>query len=112
MAFLGDTTYSLGASGAIFGLLGSLLYFGYYYRVYLGNTLKSQIIPLILLNLGIGFIGTGIDNFAHIGGLIGGVLATIAVGVKYKSTTFEKVNGAIVLLIYIGFLGYMAFVGL
>lgn len=112
MAFLGDTTYGLGASGAIFGLLGSLLYFGYHYRVYLGNTLRSQIIPIIILNLGIGFMLTGIDNFAHIGGLIGGILATIAVGIKYKSTTFEKVNGAIVLLIYIIFLGYIAFVGL
>ena len=112
MAFLGDTTYGLGASGAIFGLLGSLLYFGYHYRVYLGNTLRSQIIPIIILNLGIGFMLTGIDNFAHIGGLIGGILTTIAVGIKYKSTTFEKVNGAIVLLIYIIFLGYIAFVGL
>ena len=35
---------SAGASGAIFGLLGALLYFGYHYRTYLGNTLKQSFI--------------------------------------------------------------------
>lgn len=110
MAF--TTGASVGASGAIFGLFGALLYFGYHYRVYLGTVLKSQIIPLIVLNLFIGFMVPGINNAAHIGGLIGGVLATIALGVKYKTTTFEKVNGIIVMLIYIAFLAYMGFVGI
>ena len=101
--------YSVGASGAIFGLMGALLYFGYHYRAYLGTTLKSQIIPLIVLNLLLGFTMTGIDNWAHIGGLIGGVLATMAVGIKYKSTKFEMVNGWILYIIYILTLIYMVF---
>ncbi len=101
---------SIGASGAIFGLMGALLYFGYHYRVYLGNVIKNQIIPLILLNLAFGFLVTGVDNAAHIGGLIGGALASISVGVKYKSSKFEQGNGVIVTLIYIAFLCYMAFV--
>lgn len=108
MAFLKDGA-SLGASGAIFGLLGSLVYFGYHYRVYLGTVIKSQIIPLILINLLIGFTIPGIDNSAHIGGLIGGILSTIAVGVKYKSTNYEKINGFIVLIIYMCFLAFLAF---
>ncbi len=98
--------FSVGASGAIFGLFGSLLYFGYHYRVYLDGVIKSQIIPLIVLNLLIGLM-PGIDNWAHIGGLIGGLLATMAVGVKYKSTKFEMVNGWILYIIYIGFIIYM-----
>ena len=101
---------SIGASGAIFGLLGSLLYFGYHYRVYLGNVIKSQIIPLLILNLGIGFMFNGIDNFAHIGGLIGGTLITIGLGIKYKSSTFERVNGFIVSILYLIFCLYMTFV--
>lgn len=101
---------SAGASGAIFGLLGAILYFGYHYRVYLGTVIKSQIIPLIVLNLMIGFMSSGIDNWAHIGGLIGGILASIAVGVKYKSSNFEKINGFIVIGILIIFLGYMIWV--
>ena len=100
---------SVGASGAIFGLLGALLYFGYHYRVYLGTVIKSQIIPLIVINLLLGFMVPGIDNAAHIGGLIGGTLIMIGVGVKYKSSNFERINGLIVSAIYLGFLIYMAF---
>lgn len=107
--FLGNN-WSLGASGAIFGLMGALVYFGYHYRVYLGNVMKSQIVPLILFNLLLGFTLSGIDNFAHIGGLIGGVLTTIALGIKYKSSTFEKVNGLIILFIYVAFLTYLGFI--
>lgn len=98
---------SAGASGAIFGLFGSLLYFGYHYRIYLGTVIKSQIIPLIILNLFIGFMSSGIDNAAHIGGLIAGALVSSAVGVKYKTSNFEKINGWIVSAILIGFLIFM-----
>lgn len=109
MLFLGEGL-SLGASGAIFGVMGALLYFGYHYRVYLGNVMKSQIIPLIIFNLLLGFTLPGIDNSAHIGGLIGGALITMALGIKYKSSTFEKVNGIIITFIYVAFLIYLGFV--
>lgn len=108
-AFSGNNTVSVGASGAIFGLLGALVYFGYHYRVYLGNVLKSQIIPIIILNLLIGLTFSGIDNFAHIGGLIGGVFASMAVGVPDKSSTSDKANGCILMLIYLIFIIYLAF---
>ncbi len=103
---------SAGASGAIFGLFGALLFFGYHYRIYLGTVLKSQVIPLIALNLIIGFTISGIDNAAHIGGLIGGYLLTMAVGVPYKSTRIEKINGWILTIIFTVFLIYMAFHGI
>lgn len=107
---LGDlTSISIGASGAIFGLLGSLLYFGYHYRVYLGNVIKSQIIPIIVLNLIIGFSIQGIDNFAHIGGLVGGVLVTKALGVDEKSSLADKINGYILMSIFLIFLIYVFF---
>lgn len=103
---------SVGASGAIFGLLGSLLYFGYHYRVYLGNTLHSQIIPLIVINLLLGFMISNVDVAAHFGGLLGGLFITIALGIKYKSTKIEMINGWIVTLIFMAFLIYGAFIGL
>ena len=101
---------SVGASGAIFGLLGSMLAFGYYYRVYLGGVLKNQIIPIIVINLMIGFLSGGmIDNYGHIGGLIGGILITLGLGVKYKSSNFERVNGIIVSILYVAVMLFMAF---
>lgn len=107
LVFIQNNIVSVGASGAIFGLLGSLLYFGYYYRVYLSGVIKSQIIPLIILNLGLGFIANNINNFAHFGGLIGGVLISMVVGVKYKSGTSDRVNGIIMSLILICSLLFM-----
>ncbi len=109
LSFASTYSVSIGASGAIFGLLGATLYFGYHYRVYLGNVLKSQIIPIILLNLFIGFIVSGIDNFAHVGGLIGGIFAAMAVGVPDRSSNSDKANGSILLLIYLVFIIYLAF---
>ena len=98
---------SIGASGAIFGLMGALLYFGYYYRVYIGSTWKQRILPVIVLNLVIGLIVPGIDYFAHIGGLIGGVLISMAVGLKYKHKKVENINGVILSLIFLVFLIYL-----
>lgn len=96
--------FSIGASGAIFGLLGSLLYFGFHYRVYFGNVLIRQIVPIIILNLGIGFIVPGIDNFAHIGGLIGGYLISRGMGVNSKDRKSDKINGLVLSFIYLAFL--------
>ena len=102
-------TICAGASGAIFGLLGALLYFGYYYRTYLGVTLTRSIIPVIVLNLIIGFTSSGIDNAAHIGGLVGGILIAMAVGVPDKSNNNNKINGIVLSLIYFGFIIYLSF---
>ena len=104
-----ENSLSVGASGAIFGLMGSLLYFGYHYRLYLSNALTSQILPIVILNLLMGFTISGIDNAAHIGGLIGGYLATMIVGLKYKSTKRETINGVIVYSILLIFMFYAVF---
>ena len=108
MIFQADSLVSVGASGALFGLIGALIYFGYHYRVYFGQVIKSQILPILIINLGIGFAVSGINIAAHIGGLIGGVLVSMAVGVKYKSTTTDRINGFVMLAIFTGFLIHMA----
>jgi rhomboid protease GluP len=107
--FLSTSTVSAGASGAIFGLFGALLFFGYHYRAYLGNVILKQILPVILINLLIGFSISGIDNAAHIGGLFGGLLISYAVGIKHKNTKLERINGIVVTILAVAFLVYYAF---
>ncbi len=102
-------TVCAGASGAIFGLLGALLYFGYYYRAYLGASVTRSILPVVIINLIIGFASTGIDNAAHIGGLVGGILITMAVGVPDKSNKVSRINGIILSIIYFIFIIYLSF---
>ena len=103
----GNGVVAVGASGAIFGLMGTLLYFGYHYRLYLGNALKTQILPVILLNLFIGFSLPYVDNFGHIGGLVGGLFAGMMVGINGKTKISDNINGIIVSIIYFGFLIYL-----
>ena len=98
---------SIGASGAIFGLLGSLLYFGFHFRLYLSEALRTRIIPVIVLNLVIGFAVPGIDVACHIGGLLGGFLSAMMVGIPDINNKKDKVNGTVLLLIFIGFMAYL-----
>lgn len=108
--FMSSNTYAIGASGAIFGLLGSIAYFTYYYRATLQGLLRSQILPVILINLGLGLFIPGIDVSAHIGGLIGGILTSMAIGIGDKGRKNDQINGIVVILAMIGFMLYMTFV--
>ena len=108
-SLVGGATLSAGASGAIFGLLGSLLYFGYHYRLYLSSVLKSQIIPIIIFNLALGLLIPSIDILAHIGGLIGGYLITMALGLEGKSHQKDMLNGWITFTLYLAFLILIVF---
>lgn len=105
----GDSTVSAGASGAIFGLFGAILYFGYTYRGYIGNVIISQIVPVVLLNLFIGLTSTNIGNAAHIGGLVGGYVMSLSLGADIDESRSQKINGMVVTILLTIFMVYMAF---
>lgn len=109
-AFMSAETISIGASGAIFGLLGSIAYFTYYYRATLQGLLRSQILPVILLNLALGFMIPGIDISGHIGGLIGGILTSMSIGIGDKGRTSDQINGTIVYILMTAAMIYMIFI--
>lgn len=108
LIFLESNVVGIGASGALFGLMGALLYFGYHYRLYLSDAIKNQIVPIIVINLLMSFF-LGFDNAAHLGGLIGGYLTAMAVGITDKSQKKDMINGMIVLVLYIVFLSYIVY---
>ncbi|WP_298821460.1 rhomboid family intramembrane serine protease [Chloroflexus sp.] len=69
---------AVGASGAIFGVIGGLGIFYYLNRQALGDFGRNQvrgIVAIAFINLLIGFAAQGIiDNWGHLGGLVSGVL--------------------------------------
>jgi rhomboid protease GluP len=78
---------SVGASGALFGLVGVLFVFGIKFRHELPEGFKrafgTGLLPVILLNLFIGFMGQRIiDNAAHLGGLLSGAALALVVGYR------------------------------
>jgi membrane associated rhomboid family serine protease len=66
---------TVGASGAIFGLFGALLVLEYFAT---GQIVGSQAFGLIAINLIFSFTFNGISWGGHIGGLVGGILGTLA----------------------------------
>ena len=79
MAHTADTmTVSAGASGAIFGVVGGLLYVVTANRGQLEDLNTRQLVIMIFFSLYLGYTSTGVDNIAHLSGLvIGFVLAII-----------------------------------
>ena len=68
--FASPTSYSVGASGAVFGLFGAIALVG----KRIGTDTRS-IYVIIGINFAIGFVLGGVDWKAHLGGLVGGVIA-------------------------------------
>jgi rhomboid protease GluP len=84
--FKAHDTVSVGASGALFGLIGVLFIFGIKFRHELPEGFKRAfgvgMLPTILLNIFIGYMIPVIDNAAHMGGLVAGALLALVVGYK------------------------------
>ena len=92
--FFYPASISLGASGAIFGLAGVLLTAGMradspiFIRGYVGISL----LPMIIFNIVYGFIpGSGINNAAHIGGLLTGMVLGYTVRVPYYPAGYKEI---------------------
>jgi rhomboid protease GluP len=86
LSFLLTPNPSLGASTAIFGLLAAEAAFLLRNRQILKNSTRSlgNLIYIAAINLLFGFTNSGIDNFGHIGGLLGGLIFTWFGGPRWK----------------------------
>lgn len=69
-----EPAVSAGASGAIFGVIGGLLYAVIRNRGQLEDLSTRQLTMLVVCSLYFGFTSTGVNNAAHIGGLVLGFL--------------------------------------
>lgn len=81
---------SLGASGAIFGLVGVFSIFVITHRrafPFGGLFSILYLIVIIGINLGVGFMITNVDNYAHFGGLISGCLLGLWFSPLYRSSS-------------------------
>lgn len=76
LSYIFSSAVSVGASGAIFGLLGASLVFALKMKHSVAKDFIANIAAIIIMNLIIGFSAANVDNFGHIGGLIGGIFVT------------------------------------
>jgi len=80
-SFLFGRELMVGASGAIFGLAGALVVYGYRYRARIprryGAMFGGGLLPLIGINIAFGVLVPRIDNSAHLGGLAAGAVVAL-----------------------------------
>ncbi len=68
---------SVGASGAVFGLVGALIAYMRRYREIFGRFGQQYLVNMLVIvgiNFVLGFVQPGIDNWAHFGGLVAGFI--------------------------------------
>nr|AIY60674.1 rhomboid protein Illhe_RBL10 [Illicium henryi] len=94
MSYWFCTAPAVGASGAIFGLVGSFAVFVLRHRSLIkdGKHDLYHIANVIVLNMAIGIVAKGIDNWGHLGGLLGGASMSWLVGPAW-SYKFLANNG-------------------
>jgi len=80
MGFAFSSHPSVGASGAIFGLLGAFLSIRKQNKAFFDRFFGPTILVYVAISLGMGFLTGSIDNWGHIGGLAGGYLLGISLG--------------------------------
>lgn len=83
---------AIGASGALFGIIGGLIIFFFRQRekVTGANMKFKSMYTLVLINLALGFLLPRIDNSAHIGGLVTGLLSSWFISPEYKIEKSES----------------------
>jgi rhomboid protease GluP len=91
--YFGDfTTPAVGASGAIFGILGGVLGFAIRRGTFsMGNPVIRQLVLIAAINLFIGASIPNVSNTAHIGGLVGGFFF----GALIANSLYSQKRGAI-----------------
>jgi len=106
-------TYTIGASGSIFGLLGALVYYGRKRGGTFGMSIYKQTGQWALVLFIIGFVMPGgiVNNFAHGGGFVGGYLSASLLGfieIKKENRTHQLLAfGAIGLTILAFLLAFL-----
>ncbi|QGQ47267.1 rhomboid family intramembrane serine protease [Metabacillus sediminilitoris] len=107
VSFAFSPSLSAGASGAIFGCFGALLYIGVHNREVFFRTMGSNLLVIVGINLALGFVIPSVDNAGHIGGLVGGFLAALIVQLPKKKLILYRLIGLIAtVILLVGFYRY------
>jgi rhomboid protease GluP len=90
MIYSGDLAVSAGASGVVFGIIGALLYLVILYHGRFEDLTMRRFLLMVALSLYYGFSTTGVDNAAHVGGLLVGFVMCIILYRKKGGRRVER----------------------
>ncbi len=87
-----DLVVSAGASGAVFGIIGGLLAYALLNKGKVEGLTAKGIFGMAALSLYFGFSASGVDNWGHSGGILGGFLLGCILTILRKRIDFRKRN--------------------
>src|SRR5208283_1574640 len=104
LSYFAGIPFTLGASGAICGLIGAALYFGKSRGGYFGQMVYRQVGGWAIMIFAFGFLVPGINNWAHGGGMLCGGLTGFLLGYQERSeqSFFHKRLAGICVLAALG----------
>lgn len=82
--------FSIGASGAIFGIVGAMVYILLVNKGRLQDISSRQILLFALFSLYGGIVNTGVDNIAHIGGFVAGIILALLLYRRPKNQNYQR----------------------
>lgn len=108
VSWLAGIPFTLGASASICGLIGATLYYGKSRGGLYGNIIYRQVMGWTVGLIFFGFVVPGINNWAHGGGLLGGILLGFLLGYedRRKESPLQRILSGATVLLTAGILGY------
>ncbi len=104
-----------GASGIVFGILGAMVVFGIKYRALIPRAYAYyfgwSMLPLLLITIYVGLTQPLVDNWAHLGGLVGGVISCLLLPAEVLENKVVSASGwalavaALLVVALISFIG-------
>ncbi|MEN6437865.1 MAG: rhomboid family intramembrane serine protease [Syntrophobacter sp.] len=85
ISYIAGIPFTIGASAAVCGLIGAALYYGKSRGGYFGQMIYQQVGGWVIGLFAFGFLVPGIDNWAHGGGLVFGILTGFLLGYQEKA---------------------------
>lgn len=99
--FLTPNVVAAGASTSLFGLFGVMVVLRYHSRNPYLQSLGQRYVALLLINLALGLFRPEISLVGHIGGVVGGALASVFLPIREEQELFTSRQQRLALLLYV-----------
>jgi rhomboid protease GluP len=106
LSYFAGVPLSIGASGAVCSLIGATLYYGKSRAGTYGHAIYRQVMGWVVGLFLFGFIVPGINNWAHAGGLVTGILTGFLLGYqeKKRENLLHRITGSVCIFLTAGVL--------
>jgi rhomboid protease GluP len=112
ISYLAGVGFTIGASGAVCGLIGALLYYGRSRGGVYGTIVFSEVRGWVISLALFGFIMPGINNWAHGGGIVGGLILGMALGYEERNreNVFHRIVAMVCAVVTFGVFAWTAYI--